>query len=563
MKRKILLVAFSLVLFALALAVSVGARTIYKDESGTVLFECEIADGYHIDSYEIKNGGFAKADSDGNALTWYVASSVTEGDNIIKNVKCMKTSECFENGNYTNGVDRYKVISASWDEGITTVPSFGNWSGSISQEILFVYIPNSVTSLPQRLFQKTCVLFCEIQPESSIKEINLYMMYDAKSIREIYFPASLEVINDGTELAIGAKRLERVTFAPECKLTELPSCMFQNCSSLKSVTLPNSITTVNSRTFQGCSSLEYLNLGASLTYMCKTSNNHSFAFQSPSLKTVVISKAFQAKNIGEDLDYAFQTNWSTSNGVVFYYTGTEEEFKLLQEKFATAGNNSEICGATVENGRLVLANHCETFYNGSHDYNTTDCVQFCQRCGIVNKLENPKHNLNTAITYENGYLVAGVKHEACQNEKCGYEATLNAMPLIIFAGISTNNDNSAICVKYAVDNKAISEYRGLGNTFKYGVVASANLENNSEVINADLTSANGNSVVAVEMQSEYSAFDFVLNGFTENHYETNLVICAYVSNGTDVDYINVGLIAGENVTSTTIKQNITPSMPEP
>lgn len=550
MKRKLLIISFVMIAIMLALAISVSAKTIYKDENGTELFECEIADSYHIASYKIKNGGFAKVDSNGNALTWYLNSTVTEGENTIKYVKSIKTSDCFANGDYTNGVDRYKVVSANWDEGITAIPAFGNWSGNISKEILFVYVPDSVTTLPQRLFQKTSVLFCEIKPTSSLKEINLYMMYEAMSIREIYFPASLEVIKDGTELAINAKRLEKVTFHPDCKLTEIPSCMFQNCSSLKTITLPNSITTVGSRTFQGCSSLEYINLGANLTYMNKTSNNHSFAFQCPKLQTVVIPKTFKAENIGNDLDHAFQTNWSTSNSVVFYYTGTEAEFKLLQEKFAKAGDNSEICGATIENGRLVLANHCETFYGGNHNYKTNDCVQSCDRCGIVTKLENPSHKLSTSITYENGYLEVGTKHEKCTNKDCGYEATFDAKPLILFAGISTNNDNTGICVKYAVDNAAISEYRQAGNTFKYGVVAAANLENNSEVVNADLTSANGNSVVVAQIDDKYSAFDFVLKGFEEKHYTTNIVMCAYMSNGTDVDYVNVGLVAGEKMTVT-------------
>jgi hypothetical protein len=59
MKRKLLIISFVMIAIMLALAISVSAKTIYKDENGTELFECEIADSYHIASYQIKNGGFA------------------------------------------------------------------------------------------------------------------------------------------------------------------------------------------------------------------------------------------------------------------------------------------------------------------------------------------------------------------------------------------------------------------------------------------------------------------------------------------------------------------------
>ena len=291
MKRKLMLLTVMLALFVCILALSISASTIYKDENGTELLKCEIADGYHIASYEVLNGGFAKADNDGNALTWYLTETKTEDGNVIKTVKAVKTSECFANGNYTNGVEKLKVVSASWDEGTTSIPNFGNWSGEISKEILFVYIPDSVTSLPQRLFQKTPVIACEIKPTSNLQQINLYMLYEAKSIREIYFPASLTTINDGVEIAYNASRLEKVTFHPNCKITELKQGAFKGCASLKTITLPNSITRLESRVFQDCYKLEYINLGANLYTMTRTENNHSLAFCASALKTVVIPQS--------------------------------------------------------------------------------------------------------------------------------------------------------------------------------------------------------------------------------------------------------------------------------
>ena len=145
---------------------------------------------------------------------------------------------------------------------------------------------------------------------------------------------------------------------------------------------------------------------------------------------------------------------------------------------------------------------------------------------------------------------SGNKYEKCANQGCDHELTSNANPLILFAGISTNNKNDAICVKYAVDKNAIAEYRNAGNTFIYGVVACVTDENDTEVLNQDLTSANGKTVVAISMNDQYSAFDFVLRNFKTEHYETNLVMCAFVSNGTEVDYINTNFVKGESMTVT-------------
>ena len=549
MRKKILLMVVMLAALVCALSLSISATTIYKDESGTELLECEIADSYHIASYEVKNGGFAKADAEGNALTWYLISTTTEGGNTVKTVACKKTSEVFANGAYTNGVDKLMVVSASWDEGITTVPAFGAWSSGYSKEILFVYIPDSVTVLPQRLFQNASVIKCEIKPSSNIKEINLYMLYQAKSIREIYFPASLEKIKDGTELCIGASRLEKATFDPNCKLTEIPPSMFQNCSSLKSVTFPNTVTTVGSRTFQGCSSLEYINLGASLTYMEKTSNNHSFAFQCPNMKTVIIPKTFVASNIDETLDYAFQTNWSTSNAVKFYYTGTEEEFKALQAKFSKAGNNSEICGATVENGRLILVNHCETFYGGEHSYKENPCVKLCERCGIKESQEIQAHNNTVELSYTNGYGNVGLMVTACTNEGCGHKASDSTLPIFILLGYSVSEDGAQLCAGFTINYNLLELYTSKDNLAEhpdkiaYGVVGAV-----GENTLSPLTVNNGSVDIAegkigifagLEDKAQVRSISLKINGqgLWQQNLDLAVAMNMYIYDGKQIYYL--------------------------
>ncbi|MBO5356722.1 MAG: hypothetical protein J6A95_03045 [Clostridia bacterium] len=179
---------------------------------------------------------------------------------------------------------------------------------------------------------------------------------------------------------------------------------------------------------------------------------------------------------------------------------------------------------------------------------TTDLL--CESCNAVLEKANESHTIKTTIEYLNGYINNGEKHEKCTNDGCVYDIVTPTNPLIYFAGISTNKDSTGICIKYAVNKDAIKEYRDLGNTFKYGIVACIPQENSLEVINPDLTNASGYNTISAEMNDNYSAFDFVMRGFGKKHYEMAIVMCAFVSDGTNVDYINTSLVSGEGVSVT-------------
>lgn len=189
MKKKILFficVALMLVTFAI-----VGSATTYYTDGTTEYFECEIADTYHIDSYVIKNGGFPKVDADGDALTWYLVS--TEADeqtgDITKTVASVKTKDVYNDStsSYT-GIDKNKIVSANYEVGTTTVPEFGKYSGTYNKELLFIYIPDAVTTLPMRFCQNVPVVFCEFSENSMCSSWGDLVFYGAKSLRELFIP---------------------------------------------------------------------------------------------------------------------------------------------------------------------------------------------------------------------------------------------------------------------------------------------------------------------------------------------------------------------------------------
>ena len=560
MKRKLLLITLMIALFVMVLAVSASATTIYKDQEGTELFTCELYQTRHIDSYEIKNGGFAKTDANGNALTWYLVSTETdESGNTIKNVASMKTSECYANGSYNNGVTLATVVSASWDEGITSIPTFGGIGSPAAKEALFVYLPASVTALQDRIMQATNVVVFDIPVDSQLTTIGLVPFYDAKSLRKIYIPSGVTEIKfkDGHEPFNSAQKLETVEFAKDCVLTTLPHGTFKNCSSLKSITMPDSMTTVSSRVFNGCSSLEYIKFGANFTYMVRTAaDNHSFAFLATNLKTVIIPKTFKAENMADNLDYSFQTTWASDGDVVFYYTGTLEEFQAIQAKFALAGNNGVVCGATVENGRLVLVNHCETYYDGVHDFEgeggyENSCAKKCSRCEYFELNENPKHTLINEITYENGYGSKGSKVLTCTNQGCTHNATESANAIFALLGYSTSVDGAQFCAGYTIDYVALVAFTSETNLAKnhptsiqFGMVAAVGDNTESPLsINAEGNVCVASDKLAIQAtlndKPQVRSVNFKINGGSLWETNTELLVAMnmYVYDGKSLSYV--------------------------
>lgn len=145
------------------------------------------------------------------------------------------------------------------------------------------------------------------------------------------------------------------------------------------------------------------------------------------------------------------------------------------------------------------------------------------------------------IVYENGFINKGTCVGACI--RCGTQGAKEIEPsaeaLIAFIGISTEQNGYGICVGYTVNYEAIELYESYGKTFEYGVAACIKGEgmNELELVNTDLSAASYAVVAGISSPS----FDFKILGFTDEYYELELVMCAYVYDGNEVDYVNVAI----------------------
>lgn len=542
MKKKILfLICIALSCMALAI---IGSATTYYTDGTTEYLECEIADTYHIDSYIVKNGGFPKVDADGDALTWYLVSTETDSEtgHVTKTVASVKTKDVYngETATYT-GIDKNLIVSANYENDTANVPVFGAFSGEYNKELLFIYIPDAVTTLPYRFCQNVPVVICEFTENSMCSSWNNLVFWGAKSLREIFIPKHFVKFPGSSDGEFNScKRLEKLTFAEDSIITSIPSWYFSD-TKIKEMILPDSVTTINHRLFQGMKYLEYVRFGPYVNSIENTqsSNDHFSLFHDcGNLKTVVIPGTLLAENIGTNgnkLTYGFSTGSPT-----FIYTGTLEEFQKIQAVFAEYDNNGSLTNATVENGRIVIANHCEIYFDSEHldaDANCNTEGECERKCGVT--LEAKEHNITVnTFEYPNGFASQGVRNYLCTNSGCTVVDIVNKTENAIFGtsgGYST--DGKGISGGWTVDTTLLKEYNNLHTaspvTFGIVIVNPSHLIGNS-FFNEDKqinVASDGKGALQVEMSStEYTNFSAFITGFT-GYESLELIITAYAYAG--------------------------------
>ena len=115
--------------------------------------------------------------------------------------------------------------------------------------------------------------------EYSVTSIGNDAFWDCSSLQSVTIPNSVTSIgNDAFE---NCSSLQSVTIPNS--VTSIGNYAFENCSSLQSVTIPNSVTSIGDFAFSGCSSLQSVTIPNSVTSI----RNFAFAY-CPSLQSVTI-----------------------------------------------------------------------------------------------------------------------------------------------------------------------------------------------------------------------------------------------------------------------------------
>ena len=788
MKKKLLLLSIMVLIAVCTLALCASAATIYYDAQGNEMFRFEMDKNNVITSYE---GSFPTVDGEGNELTWYVTSSGSDPNgNTVKTVSSVKTMDeeyfTLSNGTYSYGgtkgkiVTQYNVVSVNFplDAGIKTLNlenagyKAGGYSYSpFSTEILFLYLPNTLTTLPERIVQNSKALVCNIPSDTPFKTISRVAFYHARCLREINIPSSVEIIYsvssgegtafyqcyslekvtfgensvlreiqkmafysctalkeitlpdslqvlgtdvfygtalvnspftknsqcksigkncfaniktlksmiipagiveldamsfmancseiewlgfaDNSQLKVikkncfngtsvnqgkafskmqietlpdtveiiedyafigtgivnspfsensmctfighqafsgctklievnipknatfvtdlskydggsqksgvfaGCTSLERVNFHKDTTVEILPTYMFASCTKIKSIVIPNSVTTLSARMFDRCTSLETLVLGANVTSINNgrawADSHNSLTYGCTSLKYVYLSVSLDLTTGHNNACHVFTTKdyAGAFANITFFINGTEEQAKAIQDGFASVSvcnQNDRITSAQIislaeynalteitSNYIVYGVNTCEAFYESQHTVGEPSCA----RCGEAIYCNDASHNLKVDMIYDS-FASKGVKTVKCLD--CNSTpATEEALALFTYLGHSfRENAQGEVVIGYFVNENAVAEYKNVtGNTVSYGVfiVLKDRLLGN-DIFASDGSAANG--VVYAEMSSySIDAFILKITGFTtEAQMNTPFAMGAFVttSNGSETEY---------------------------
>ena len=142
----------------------------------------------------------------------------------------------------------------------------------------------SVTTIPERCFQD-CSQLTTIHMPSSVTQIkpyafsgcpNLVKFSETGTIGDLSLP-NLSELGQSAFFNTGVIRILDLG-----QITNLPNSSFQNCKSLASLTIGNSITSISDRAFQGCSGLTSVTIPNTVTSI------GSYAFNGSGLLSVTI-----------------------------------------------------------------------------------------------------------------------------------------------------------------------------------------------------------------------------------------------------------------------------------
>ncbi len=578
MKKKILLIALMVALFVCLFVISASAEnkvikltecpTLEQIHANPSAYVSHL-DAFDTNSYKEENADSVVVMSDLQATpTYYVFPTfyILRSYAYTTNVTSLNEALVSYNASLSEGEEPvFATYTASGGRGanvhtvrieiptyVTRLDGYNKFEGSTN--LIEVYFPVKTVIDEETGLEKTITCVTSIANQniftncSSLKVIhnskylpvgivNPAGFSECSSLETIELPAGITSFSD--YLFDGCTSLKSITIP--YGVTSVGIRAFRNCKSLKSITFPNSVQSIGKGLFVGCTALETVNLGAGVTTLSGSDNNMEiFTSGNTSLKYVYMPATF-----GSILGNASKNHNSmfSHGNITIFFTGNEDDYQRIAEMASKYAENASFTGALVEKydptinyegyatskGKSVVAwgySECKAFYNNEHELEQTTKV--------------------SVDSYIKGF------DELCHCTRCNEDTKVNEetyAPIFEFLGYSASMASNQICSGYTFDKTSYDAYvRITGKTISFGVVGIIPPESADmttfEPVNTDLTPYDEYTILA-NVTDEYASFDFIITGFSAEYYDVALIMCAFVCDGANVDYISS--VDGETV----------------
>ena len=373
-------------------------------------------------------------------------------------------------------------------------------------------------------------------PHTATTVLNSSFTSGWKSLKKVWLPNTVTKIEN---TSFSGAPLEEIVLEEGTVIKTIEASAFQNCANLSSfpfmeglesigrngfyqsglsgtVRIPNSVTTLSPGALLS-TKIENLYLGAGSLNIGYNFVGTFEATDNAYLKNVYISAEATFDGGG---NYFFKC----ANRVNFYIVGSEAECAGLVQTLKAQVGGKYLSFVEAKDATEDMQAGYGVIYTG---YN--ECVAFY---GSQHETLDPVYNF---VGYtENAFISSGC-------ERCKESATLcEFAPMIEIIGYSAKIGGNKICIGYKLNEESVLEYnKATGNEISFGVVAIMPI-NEDEL--KPLYVENG-AVKAIDytifasFTTLHASVDFVINGFTEEYYESDLVMCAYAFDGEKITYI--------------------------
>ena len=575
MKKKILLISVMVMLFATLFAIGVNAENkIIK------LSECPTLEQIHadrsayvstIDALE-EETTYKTTDPDSVVVlsdlaetpTYYVYPCYyfikSSSYNIAGNVS--KFNEAIAKADST-AFAGYKSEGGSWANGECDnlirieVPKYvtqitANCKPSGSANLKEMYFP--VHTVVEDGVEKTVPYCASVSGQDQFSNCtNLEVIHNQK-----YLPAGLVQGNNAG--FTGCTKLKEFTI-PE-GVTSIPARFFNGCSALTELTLPNTVKSAGKMAFASCTSLRTFNFGAGFTSFYANNNDFEHFLGSSSVKYFYLpNNDFLFKYDSGTESTRFYNIFGAGSNVTFFYTGTAQEAKALQDRFIASGGNKNFENATILEydpnvnyegyadtlGKSIIVcnyNKCDAFYNSNHKIEAdvdNECCGICENCKVKQMLpENEQVHKNVWI-FNGGEDVSFTVAIAasCECKYCGkVEKTENIGAILTTDGYSVENGGTGVYQQTKINKIELQKYTDItGEEFDYGIFAGiAALDEGNPLVNgANGIEAVEKTVFASFANTEYTLLQIKVTGLVDG---AKIYCGAYIMVGEDIVYLS-------------------------